>query len=164
MPLILSAQRALLLVLVLAGAGFQLSDEPSPSGRQTVPVLRTILVDAGFRVDESKESWMNDEIKGRSFFVGKHPLCRSPISISLVGLDERSPDGSHDGRIYIYDDWEGPLPPRLAVLWRAARLELRSLLSFGRVPKPPRRMVAVNDTSACLSLTTPSWRKLWGSS
>ena len=162
MPVSRSAQRAMLLGLVLAAGAFQLTNTPSPLPDASEAAVRALLVRSGFRVHGLEQTWLNDEIKGHTYLRGEHPLCRTPVTVSQLSLDDRPPADS--SVIYIYDDWQGAFPSRLALLWRAARLELRSALSFGRISKPPRAILAITDPSACLALTAVDWRPFWGSS
>ncbi|MEG3151563.1 hypothetical protein U1769_16850 [Sphingomonas sp. ZT3P38] len=154
-------QRALLLSLLLGAGALQLSDNLTPSATETADAVRALLTQSGFRTETSRRSWANDQIKGLSFLVGRHPLCREPITIKLAHIYDRFSLGGDGRPIYIYDDWQGAPPSRFGVLMRAFRLEARSILSFGRLPKPPRTILAIRDPSACLALTAPNWRTLW---
>jgi hypothetical protein len=154
------ALRIVLATLVFAGAAVQLS-ATHPNAAGTLADVRTVLTQAGYRVDGSRQSWLDGRIRGRSWLIARHPACRQTIVVKLVELDAPPPVGGAVPQFFVYDAYESGFPSRLTILGIALKLELRTILSFGRLPRPPRAMLAITDPSACLSLASPDWRLIW---
>jgi hypothetical protein len=153
--------RVLLSALILAGATIQLG-AAYPSSDQTLTDVRSLLVQAGYRVQGSRESWLAGRIRGQSSLIARHPACRQNVAVLPVELDAPpTTEPSGVPQYYVYDRYEGRKPARLTILRIALGLELRTILSFGRLPKPPRTMLKITDPSACLALAAPDWRRLW---
>jgi hypothetical protein len=160
MPGRLTGQRLLLLALVAGGCALQLRS-PEPHVDTVSSEVGRLLQSAGYRVQETHQSWLGGQITGSLSIVAQHPTCREPVVVKVVPLEWVPPVSEVGPYFYVYDTWQGALPSRLTVLSVAAKLELISLARVGRPGKASRLMLAIRDPSACLSLATIPWHVVW---
>jgi hypothetical protein len=155
------AQRAIFTGLLLAGVAGRLSNSTSPKNQDMTRRVQEVLLQSGFHVTIRSQSWMNGQIKGTPSLVATHPVCREPVIVKAAGLTPTSLVKEGESMTFIYGAVEGRSPSRLTMAGESARLELLSILSFGRRPRPPRGMLTIVDPSACLLLTSPQWESIW---
>ena len=149
------------MALIAAGGAIKFSGDTGSPEAPFQRSIETILVQSGFHVTLSSQSWNNGEIVGATSFVARHGECREPIIVTPTGLMTPLEESVDSSLWYVYGPVQEHSPSRLSLVRELAWLELRWALSFGRTLRPPRTMLRVVDPSACLSLTSPQWPLIW---
>ena len=152
--------RVMFVGLIVAGGASQLTGQTRADPGRFDAAVTHALTQAGFTVATHTQTWLAGKIKGSASLVARHPDCRAAIVVTS-GSVAAAPSADGGMSTLIYGDLHAAALPRLAIVGETARLELHWAMALGRHHRPPRRLLMVQDPSACLLLTDPHWQSVW---
>lgn len=153
--------RALFVGLIIVGITLPAVGGHRQTTAQFQQAIDAVLRDAGYSVTHRTNSWKGGRITGATVTVAHHPACAKPIMVTPHSIEGVPPTASDRNLRYILNNVEREKPFPVRMLWEVAWLELRAAASIGRIPKPRRYLLAVDDPTACLLLTDPKWAHVW---